>query len=271
MEYSALNLLYDISWMSALLLIAKVVRTKIKFIQKLYVPSALIAGFLGLFLGKQFLNIIPFSAEISNYAGILIAFVFGSMFIGNKSKVSFKKMFNSVGDTFLVNAAAEITQVGFILLGVTVLPLFFKGLNVAFGLMLPAGFVGGHGTAAAVGSVLVENGWKDATSIGQTFATIGLLGGIIGGVTMINIGVRKGKTAIIKNVNELQEEMLTGLVNENDRSEFGKNTVNAMSIDTLTWHFSLILVAGNGIWFKHWFENFISCSVVSCIWACIIM
>ncbi len=244
MEYSALNLLYDISWMSALLLIAKVVRTKIKFIQKLYVPSALIAGFLGLFLGKQFLNIIPFSAEISNYAGILIAFVFGSMFIGNKSKVSFKKMFNSVGDTFLVNAAAEITQFGlFILLGVTVLPLFFKGLNVAFGLMLPAGFVGGHGTAAAVGSVLVENGWKDATSIGQTFATIGLLGGIIGGVTMINIGVRKGKTAIIKNVNELQEEMLTGLVNENDRSEFGKNTVNAMSIDTLTWHFSLILVA----------------------------
>ena len=204
MEYSALNLLYDISWMSALLLIAKVVRTKIKFIQKLYVPSALIAGFLGLFLGKQFLNIIPFSAEISNYAGILIAFVFGSMFIGNKSKVSFKKMFNSVGDTFLVNAAAEITQFGlFILLGVTVLPLFFKGLNVAFGLMLPAGFVGGHGTAAAVGSVLVENGWKDATSIGQTFATIGLLGGIIGGVTMINIGVRKGKTAIIKNVNEL--------------------------------------------------------------------
>lgn len=37
--------------------------------------------------------------------------------------------------------------------------------------------------------------------------------------------------------------MLTGLVKENDRSAFGENTVNAMSIDTLTWHFSLILVA----------------------------
>lgn len=244
MEFSALNLLYDIAWMSALMLIAKVIRSKISFIQKLYIPSALIAGFMGLLAGKQFLNVIPFSSEISNYAGILIAFVFGSMFIGNKAKVSFRQMFSSVGDSFLINAAAEIAQFGlFILLGIVVFPILFKKINPAFGLMLPAGFVGGHGTAAAIGSVLVDSGWTDATSIGQTFATIGLLGGILGGVTMINIGARKGNTAIIKSVEDLQEEMLTGLVKENNRSEFGQNTVNAMSIDTLTWHFSLILVA----------------------------
>lgn len=244
MEFSALNLLYDVAWMSALLLIAKIIRSKVRFVQRLYIPSALIAGFMGLFAGRQFLNLIPFSAEISSYSGILIAFVFGSMFIGNKTKVSFKNMFRSVGDTFLVNAAAEIAQFGlFILLGLVVFPLLFKGINPAFGLMLPAGFVGGHGTAAAIGSVLVDSGWQDATSIGQTFATIGLLGGILGGVAMINIGARKGKTAIIKSVEDLQEEMLTGLVRKDDRSEFGENTVNAMSIDTLTWHFSLILVA----------------------------
>ncbi len=244
MGFSALNLLYDIAWMSALLLIAKVIRSKVRFVQKLYIPAALIAGFIGLFAGKQFLNVIPFSSEISNYAGILIAFVFGSMFIGNKTKVSFKRMFNSVGDSFLVNAASEIMQFGvFILLGILVFPLFFKEINQAFGLMLPSGFVGGHGTAAAIGSVLVDSGWSDATSIGQTFATIGLLGGILGGITMINIGARRGDTAIIKNVEDLQEEMLTGLVQKNDRSEFGHNTVNAMSIDTLTWHFSLVLVA----------------------------
>lgn len=244
MEFSSLNLLYDVAWMSVLLLIAKVIRSKVHFVQKLYIPSALIAGFMGLFAGKQFLHIIPFSSEISSYAGILIAFVFGSMFIGNKTKVSFKNMFRSVGDSFLVNAASEITQFGlFILLGIIVFPIFFKEINPAFGLMLPAGFVGGHGTAAAIGSVLSDSGWKDATSIGQTFATIGLLGGILGGVAMINIGARKGKTAIIKSVEDLQEEMLTGLIQENDRSAFGTNTVNAMSIDTLTWHFSLILVA----------------------------
>lgn len=244
MTFSALNLLYDVAWMSGLLLIAKVIRSKARFIQKLYIPAALIAGFIGLFGGNQFLNIISFSSEISNYSSILITFVFGSMFIGNKTKVSFKNMISSVGDCFLVNAAAEIAQFGFfILLGISVFPVFFKGINSFFGLMLPAGFVGGHGTAAAIGSVLSDNGWNDATSIGQAFATIGLLGGILVGVAIINTGARKGKTAIIKSVKDLQEEMLTGLVKEKDRSEFGENTVNAMSIDTLTWHFSLVLIA----------------------------
>lgn len=244
MNYSATSLLYDVACMSVLLLIAKIIRSKVKFIQKLYIPTALIAGFLGLILGKQFANILPFSSEIGSYAGILIAFVFGSMFIGSKTKVSFKSMFSSVGDCFLVNGAAEISQFAlFTLLGVTVLPLIFPGMNKGFGLMLPSGFVGGHGTAAAVGGVLAENGWEDATSIGQTFATIGLLGGIIIGVILINIGARKGKTAIIKDVKQLPNEMLTGLVPEKDRTEFGKNTVNAMSIDTFTWHFTLILVA----------------------------
>ena len=244
MNFSALNLLYDFAWMSVLMFIAKIIRCKVKFVQKLYIPSALIAGFFGLFAGKQFLDIIPFSAEISNYAGILIAFVFASMFIGNKAQISFKKMFNSVGDSFLVNAASEIAQFGvFILLGIIVCPVLFKNINPAFGLMLPSGFVGGHGTAAAIGGVLSDSGWTEAISIGQTFATIGLLGGILCGIAMINIGARNGKTAVIKSVNDLQEEMLTGLVQEDNRNQFGENTVNAMSIDTLTWHFSLILIA----------------------------
>ena len=54
MTYSATSLLYDVVCMSALLFLAKIIRSKVKFIQRLYVPSALIAGFLGLILGKQF-------------------------------------------------------------------------------------------------------------------------------------------------------------------------------------------------------------------------
>lgn len=244
MNYSSLNLIYDIACISLLLFIAKIIRSKLKIIQNLYIPTALIAGFLGLIFGKQFLNILPFSDEISSYAGILIAFVFGSMFIGSDRKVNFKSMFNSVGDSFLVNAAAEIFQFAFFtLFGVSILPLMFKGLNKAFGLMLPSGFVGGHGTAAAIGSVLAENGWTDATSIGQTFATIGLLGGIIIGVIIINIGARKGNTIFIKDVKNLPKEMLTGLAEKENRTSFGENTVNAMSIDTFTWHFTLISVA----------------------------
>lgn len=52
MNYTATSLLYDIGCISVLMLIAKVIRSKVKLIQRLYIPSALIAGFLGLFLGK---------------------------------------------------------------------------------------------------------------------------------------------------------------------------------------------------------------------------
>ena len=33
MEFSALSLLYDVAWMSALMLVAKVIRSKVRFIR----------------------------------------------------------------------------------------------------------------------------------------------------------------------------------------------------------------------------------------------
>lgn len=54
MDFTELSLLYDVAWMSALLLMAKIIRSKVRFIQRLYIPSALIAGFIGLFAGKHF-------------------------------------------------------------------------------------------------------------------------------------------------------------------------------------------------------------------------
>lgn len=182
MEFSVTSLVYDICIISFLLFISKIIRTRIVFIQKLYIPVSLIAGFLGLFLGKYFLNILPFSNQIDKYSGVLIAIVFGSMFIGNKRKVRFKDMISSVADTFLVNTSFEVAQFAiFTLIGLTILPLIFPNISKAFGLMLPSGFVGGHGTAAAIGNVLESNGWVDAVSVGQTFATIGILSGLIGG------------------------------------------------------------------------------------------
>lgn len=244
MELHAVNLLYDFATAAVLLFAAKVLRCKLRFIQRAYIPAALIAGFLGLFLGPQFLNVLPFSGEIGNYPSILIAVLFGSMFVGTRGKVSVKSVLKGAGDTMLVNGASEMMQFAvFILIGVTVLPMAFSGINDAFGLMLPSGFVGGHGTAAAIGGVLADAGWPDASTIGQTFATVGLLGGILFGVVLINVGVRRGWTSVIKGVGYLPEEMLTGLVPEGKAAPLGKSTTNGVSIDSLTWHVCLVLVS----------------------------
>lgn len=244
MELHAVNLLYDFAMAAALLFVAKVLRCKLRFIQRAYIPAALLAGFLGLFLGPQFLDVLPFSSEIGNYPSILIAVLFGSMFVGTRGKVSVRSALEGAGDTMLINGASEMMQFAvFILIGVTLLPMAFSGINEAFGLMLPAGFVGGHGTAAAIGGVLAEVGWGDASTIGQTFATVGLLGGILLGVMFINVGARRGWTKVIKGVDVLPEEMLTGLVPEGKEAPLGKSTTNGVSIDSLTWHACLVLVS----------------------------
>ena len=243
MEVHAVNLLYDFAIAAALLFVAKILRCKLHFIQRAYIPAALLAGFLGLFLGPQSLNVLPFSGEISDYPSILIAVLFASIFVGRKEKVSVRSVLKGAGDTMLINGASEMMQFGlFILIGVTALPALFSGINTAFGLMLPAGFVGGHGSAVAIGGVLADAGWADAPTVGQTFATVGLLGGILLGVVLINLGANRGWTKVIKSVDELPEEMLIGLVPEEKAVPLGKCTTNGVSIDSLTWHVCLVLV-----------------------------
>lgn len=244
MEFTPVALLYDVCLMSLLIFVSKIIRTKVKFLQNLYIPTALIAGFLGILGGRFGLNILPFSGSASSYSGILIAVLFATMYLGRTEKASFKAMLNGVGDTFLLNAAAEIGQYGVaILSGIFVIGLLFKEISPYFSLMMPAGFVGGHGSAAAIGSVLETAGWADAVTIGQTFATFGLLIGIFGGILIINYCARKGYTKIIKEVKGMPEDLRTGLIHKENRSSMGENTVSPMSLDPLTWHLSLVMVS----------------------------
>lgn len=244
MEFTPLSLLYDFCIMSLLLFIGKVMRSKVRFFQNMYIPSALIAGILGVIGGPYGLKIIPFSEYASSYSGILIAVLFATLYLGKSQKASFKEMFGKVGDTFLINTASEVGQYGlFILIGVFVIHVFFKETSPYFSVMLPSGFVGGHGTAVAIGTVFESNGWSEAITIGQTFATIGLLSGIFGGVAIINYCTRKNYTKVIKKLEEMPEDMRTGLIEKENRTVLGENTVSPMSIDPLTWHLSLILLS----------------------------
>ena len=261
MEFTPVTLLYDICLMSLLIFIAKVIRTKIKLFQNLYIPTALIAGFLGVAGGPFGLDILPLSSQASSYSGILIAVLFATMYLGRQEKASFKKMLDGVGDTFFLNTASEIGQYGVaILFGIFVLGALFPGIHSCFALMMPAGFVGGHGTAAAIGSMLEGAGWSDALTIGQTFATFGLLLGIFGGIAIINFCARRGYTRIIRKISAMPEDMKTGLIYKENRTSMGENTISPMSLDPLTWHLGLVMVSVGGAYlinfyiFK-WFPN----------------
>lgn len=98
MEYNYMSFLTDFCFMSLLLVIAQFMRAKIKFLQMFYIPASLVAGILGLLLGPQFLDLIPWSGQIGSYAYMLVCVLFGGLFLGKKEKTSLKKIFTQVGD-----------------------------------------------------------------------------------------------------------------------------------------------------------------------------
>lgn len=245
MEFTPYSMLIDFCLMSVFLFIAQILRSKLKFLQNFYIPSSLLAGFMALFCGPQFLNIAPFSAKTGSYAYLLVCVLFAGLFLGKTEKISPAKIINKVGDTFLINMSSEIIGFGFpMVLGGAILLALFPTVFPELSILLPAGFTGGHGYAAAIGGTLNNLlGRDDAVVIGQTFATFGLLTGIFGGIISINYATRKGATKLIQNIGSLPEACKTGLVPAGERKSIGEETVHPMSIDPLAWHVVLVLIA----------------------------
>lgn len=236
----------DFAWMSGLLLVAQFLRSKIKWLQNHYIPASLIAGTIGLILGPQVLKVIHWSAEASSYPYLLICVIFGAIFLGKKMGGGKRgHLLHKVGDTFFINTGSEILCFGFaLLLGGGILLLFFPKVFPEFSLLLPSGFAGGHGYAAAIGGALNDLlGREDAVYIGQVFATLGLLVGLLGGIVCINVAAKKGYTRFVSRAVQLPEEVRRGFIPSEKRESIGENTTHTMSVDTLSWHLALILVA----------------------------
>ncbi|MEI3613603.1 sodium/glutamate symporter [Pseudogracilibacillus sp. SO30301A] len=246
MDISPWTLLTDLGFVALLLLVGSILRAKVKVIQMLFLPASLIARILGLILGPNGVGVIPFSSAIGTYPGILIAVVFASLPIAAK-KMNWKTIIDRVGYFWGYSQFIMIVQWGLgVLFGLVVLKFIWPELHNGFGLMLAAGFVGGHGTAAAIGEAFSGHGWEDAASLAMTSATVGIVVAIVGGIFLINMSARKGEASFISDYKQLPNELRTGLITRNKRKSFGDDTVSSISIDPLIFHLAIILVATIG-------------------------
>ena len=235
-------LLTDLGIISALLLVGKLIRVKVKLIQKLFIPPSLIAGVLGLAFGPNGLGWLPLSGSMGTYAAVLIALVFGALPLSSP-KFSAKEIAGRVGPMWAYAQLGMLVQWGLAgLFGIFVLKLFWPELNDAFGVMLSTGFYGGHGTAAAIGEAFNGLGWDEAASLGMTTATVGVICAIIGGLIMIKWAAKNKQTAFIADFADLPNELRSGLVPEEKRDSIGSATTSAISIEPLTFHLALVLL-----------------------------
>jgi len=242
-----------ISILGILLLIATWLRLKVPFLKKYYIPASLIAGIIGLLLGPHFLKVIPAAATAcwSSLAGRLIVIVFAPMLMGRRTQNG-KSLFKMAEASVFWSFNATFMQYALpLLLGVVLLTPVFK-VDQLFGTIVEQGWAGGHGTAGGMARVFEELGWLDGQSLSVTSATIGLIFGIIAGIAIINIGVRRGWTAILKKTAGLtnnEDELYTG-----DQQPVGsRNSISPSVINSYAFHAALISVAV----FIGWILNFL--------------
>ena len=235
-------LLTDLGIISALILVGKIIRVKVKLIQQLFIPPSLIAGILGLAMGPNGLGWLPLSGSMGTYAAVLIALVFGALPLSSP-KFSVKEVAGRVGPMWVFAQLGMLLQWALAgLFGLFVLKLIWPELNDAFGVMLSTGFYGGHGTAAAIGEAFNGLGWDEAASLGMTTATMGVICSIIGGLVMIKWAAKNKQTAFIADFADLPNELRSGLIPEEKRESMGSATTSGISIEPLTFHFALVLL-----------------------------
>ncbi|WP_311489278.1 sodium:glutamate symporter [uncultured Corynebacterium sp.] len=230
----------DIGWISVLLIVGNLMRRFIPWFQKLLIPAPITAGLLGLLLGPNGLGLIQFSEHFGDYATILIAVVFGALpFTMNFDA----KVRQGARTMWSYSVGMYLAQWGFFaLLGVLLFaPLF--GTPDWFGIMLPVGFVGGFGVAAAVGGALDSAGMSEATSLGFTAAAVGMFSAIIGGVIFARWGSKRGHTNELPRLDKLPEEMRTGIISlPGQRPSVGRATTSPSSIEPIALHIAVLTV-----------------------------
>ncbi|SDI35425.1 sodium/glutamate symporter [Natribacillus halophilus] len=236
---SIFDLTIDLGLISALLLIGVMLRARFRFIQKFFIPASMIAGFIGLALGPNGFDWLPFSDSIADYPTILIAVIFGAIPIG-AAQVNWKKTFHRVRNMWLYSMFLTFLMWGGGAMITLLVLMHIWDVPEGFGLILGAGFLGGHGTAAAIGEALTNMGWEEATALGYTSATIGLLCAIVGGLFIVKRNAKKNQTTFISDFKDLPEDLRTGLVKKEDRESTGKGTVSPNTVDPLFFHLAII-------------------------------
>ena len=227
--------------LSLLLIVGKLLRVAIPVFQKLYLPSSVIGGMVGLLLCSCFSSYIPpeLINGIKKLPGFLINVVFAALFLGAAlPRVS--KIFKLALPQICLGQLLAWGQyvIGLTLAGVIFTPLF--KLPAAFGNLLEIGFQGGHGTVGGMTDVFSTFKWEDGIALGFTVATCGMIVGIVAGMMLVNWALKKGHIKSVKTFDERQKFEQQGIYPATARPSAGLQTVFCDSIDSLAFHIALI-------------------------------
>ena len=208
--FDLLNVLFAFIIVGILLLIARVIKSKVRLFQTLYLPESIIAGAIALLLGSGVLGAIAvatgaspdsyiagglFPEEMrevwSQAPGVFINIVFAALFLGEhipNPRDIWRKTAPQVA--FGQTLAWGQYVIGILVTLLILTPLF--GANPITGALIEIGFEGGHGTAGGMADTLTELGFTEGGDLALGLATVGILSGIIFGTVLAHWGRKNG-------------------------------------------------------------------------------
>ena len=208
--FNLLNVLFAFIVVGVLLLVARIIKHKVRLFQTLYIPESIIAGAIALLLGTGALGAIAVSlganpdsyiagglfpeemTEVWSQApGVFINIVFAALFLGEyipNPKDIWRKTAPQVA--FGQSIAWGQYVIGISVTLLILIPLF--DINPIAGALIEIGFEGGHGTAGGMADTLTELGFAEGGDLALGLATVGIISGIIFGTILAHWGRQKG-------------------------------------------------------------------------------
>ncbi len=258
------NVFWAIILIGLFLLISNIIRARYQWMQALFLPSSIIAGFIVLLLGPQVLGlavtniagadalfaggVFPESVLTawSGMPGLLINIVFAALFMG-KAIPGIREIWFRAGPQVVFGQTVAwgqyVVGIGLCLLILT--PLF--GINPMAGALIEIGFEGGHGTAAGMAETFRELGFEEGADLALGLATIGIVSGVIIGTILINWAARRKYIEVediesIKRTSIGRGELTRQKIKELDELEREKAR-ERQSTDPLSIHLGVVALA----------------------------
>lgn len=261
-EVTPMDVLLAFGIASVMLLLGMLIRGKVRFVQSMLIPAAVIGGVLGFLCMNTFIPMLTDKVSFEGYTTIVntlftISFISigltrpakqkkdpletGEVVVDQKGRPKKKKggpLYRGSMGMGLVWCMLFGLQGGLgVLIAAVVGPLF--GMAPIYGMLIPFGFCQGPGQAATNGTVYeTVYGVSNASQVAIAFAVVGFLAAFIVGVPIAKLGIKLGLT---KSSSKLSDSVARGFyTKEEQRQSMGKVTTYAGNIETLAFHVALI-------------------------------
>ena len=230
--------------LSLLLVLGKALRVRFAFLQRLYLPSSVIGGLVGLVVVTALGARAP--AEVTDgmrkIPGFMINVIFATIFLGAVTP----KMKDVVRLAFPQLVLGQILAWGQYVVGLGLAGFVFVrlfGVPAMFGNLLEIGFEGGHGTVGGMAESFTAYGWEEGIALGYTVATVGMIVGIVFGMAIVNWALKRGYVREVRTFESRAPHERRGIHRSEARPSAGLQTVCCDSIDSLAWHVAIVGLA----------------------------